>query len=143
MELHGLPETFWLVTKPSPVSELGDVCFPCTVGELMLRTLGGLQADDIVGVYADENQAKEAAKRSLDETAVTPTDALAVEVLVPMLVVPTTNSLAKRALAQAAVEAVRNAVARAEQVGFEHRLKEKVTIGSGPVKLHEVMVLVG
>ena len=69
--------------------------------------------------------------------------ALAVEVLINMLVVPITNSLAKRVLAQAAVEAVRHVVARAEMEGFQHKLVGKVTLGAGPIQLHEVMVLIG
>ena len=74
MELHGLPETFWVVTRPSAVSELADICFPCSVAELMLRTLGGLHVDDIVGVFANETEAQETAKTLLDETSVSPTD---------------------------------------------------------------------
>ena len=59
MEIHGLPETFWVVTKPSPVSELADICFPCTFERLMLQARGGLNEDEIVGIYADEAEATE------------------------------------------------------------------------------------
>ena len=32
MDIQGLPEQFWVVTKPSPVSTLEDICFACTFG---------------------------------------------------------------------------------------------------------------
>ena len=62
-----MPETFWVVTQPSPVSVLEDICFPCTFGRLMLQVRGGLTEDDIVGVYADEDEAKGAAAKLLGE----------------------------------------------------------------------------
>ena len=30
MKTHGLPDQFWIVPKPSPVSTLEDICFACT-----------------------------------------------------------------------------------------------------------------
>jgi hypothetical protein len=143
MNLHGLPEHFWLVTKPSPVSVMGDICFQCTFAQILLQGRGGLHEDDIVGVYADESEAKKAASELLDETPVTSNDSLAVEVLAHLLVVPEADNLSIRALSQAAVEAVQNAVAHAEKNGFQHQLAGKATIGMGPVKLHEATVLVG
>ncbi len=143
MELHGLPETFWVVTKPSPVSDLGDICFPCTYGRLLLQARGGLHEDEIVGIYADETEAKKAATALLDESPVNTTDSLAVEVIVHLLVVPAIDTLTIRDLSQAAVEAVRNAVAHAEQEGFCHKLVGKVTMGAGPVKIHEATVAIG
>jgi hypothetical protein len=74
---------------------------------------------------------------------VTTADSLAVEVLVHLLVVPEIDNLSIRELSQAAVEAVRNAVARAEQDGFQHRLVGKVTMGAGPVQIYEATVVVG
>ena len=47
MKTYGMPEKFWVVTKPSPVSELADVCFPCTFERLLLQGQGGLDEDDI------------------------------------------------------------------------------------------------
>ena len=49
MKIHGMPEKFWVVTTPSPVSELADVCFPCTFERLLLQGRGGLHEDEIVG----------------------------------------------------------------------------------------------
>jgi hypothetical protein len=42
MKIIGLPERFWVVTRPSEGSELVDVCFPCTFGRLLLQGRGGL-----------------------------------------------------------------------------------------------------
>ena len=143
MNIYGLPETFWVVTKPSPVSVMNDICFQCTFAQLLLQGRGGLHEDDIVGVYADEIEAKKAASELLDEVPVTTADSLAVEVLVHLLVVPEADDLSIRALSQAAVEAVQNAVAHADKEGFRHHLAGKATMGMGPVKLHEATVLVG
>ena len=67
MKIHGMPETFWVVTKPSAVSELEDILFACTFGRLLLQGRGGLAEDDIVGVYADEGKARQEATRLLGE----------------------------------------------------------------------------
>ena len=67
MKIHGLPEKFWVVTRPSEVSELVDILFPCTFERLLLQGRGGLTEDEIVGVYADEDEAKEAAAKLLGE----------------------------------------------------------------------------
>ena len=72
MELHGLPENFWVVIKPSPFSGMSDVCFACTFARLMLQTRGGLQEADIIGIFADETEAKEAAKGLLGMNIVPP-----------------------------------------------------------------------
>jgi hypothetical protein len=65
MKVCGMPETFWVVTRPSEVSELVDILFPCTFERLLLQGRGGLTEDEIVGIYADETEAKEAATELL------------------------------------------------------------------------------
>jgi hypothetical protein len=67
MQVHGLPERFWVVTRPSTVSEPGDICFPCTFERLMLQVLGGLREEDIIGIYAEETEAKQSAVKLLGE----------------------------------------------------------------------------
>jgi hypothetical protein len=67
MRIHGLPKEFWVVTRPTPASVLEDILFQCTFGGLMRQALGGLTEDEIVGVYADEDKAKEAAAKLLGE----------------------------------------------------------------------------
>ena len=119
MKIHGLPETFWVITRPTEVSGLADICFSCTFGQLMLQTRGGLEADDIIGIFADEAEAMELAKNLLGEHVVHPQDALALEILVHMMVFPKDKDMTFNALSGAAVEAVENAVRHAEEVGFQ------------------------
>ena len=72
MKTHGLPEQFYIVTKPSPVSTMEDICFACTFERLMLQVRGGLTEDEIVGIYADETEARQAAGRLLGMHPVRP-----------------------------------------------------------------------
>ena len=65
MKTQGLPERFCVVTKPSPGSTLEDILFPCTFERLMLQVRGGLNEDEIVGIFADEAEARQAAARLL------------------------------------------------------------------------------
>jgi hypothetical protein len=65
MKTHGLPETLWFVTSPTPNSELGDICFECDFERFALQIRGGLDEQKIVGVFADEGEAKELAERLL------------------------------------------------------------------------------
>ena len=133
MKIEGLPEKFWVVTKPSPVSTLTDVCFACTFPELMNQVRGGLKEDDIVGIYEDEDDARLAARELLGDFPVRPCDALAVEVVVHVLAIPNSQDMLARDLAKAAAEAVRNALRRAEQEGHEHWLKDRISLGTGEV----------
>ena len=143
MQLHGLPELFWVVTKPSPVSELGDICFQCTYGQLMRQTLGGLHEDDIIAIYADETEAKEQAKALLDDTIVRTSDSLVVEVLVNVVCQPTTKDMTARELSRAVVSAVENAVRHAEKEGYKHQLEGKVAMGVGTVEIHSQTTVFG
>jgi hypothetical protein len=139
MKTHGMPERFWLVTKPSPVSELCDVCFPCTFDGMIRQVRGGLQEDEIVAVYADEGEARKAAERLLGRFPVRPQDALAVEVVVHVMVIPN-EEMAADEMAKAAVEAVSHAVRDAEQRGHRHRLEGRVALGmSETVELRNMM----
>ena len=61
MKIHGLPDQFWVVTRPSEFSTSEDILFPCTFDRLMLQARGGLQEDEIVGIFADEDEARRAA----------------------------------------------------------------------------------
>jgi hypothetical protein len=78
------------------------------------------------------------------EFPVRPEDALTVEIVVHVMVIPKDEAMPARELAQAAVEAVRNAVRRAEKEGHEHRLKDQVTLGmSEVVELRDRIVVTG
>jgi hypothetical protein len=143
MKIHGLPETFWVVTKPNRASELGDICFACTYKQLILQARGGLHEDDIVGIYANEADAKEMAGKLLGKNVVRTSDAILVEVMVTIQVMPTMKDITAKALSLAAVEAVGNAVRKAEQEGFQHRLKNQVAMGVGQVGLDRFLTLLG
>jgi len=144
MKVYGLPEQFWVVTKPSPGAETADICFACTVEGLMRQTRGGLQEDEIVGIYADETEARQAAGRLLGEYPVRPQDAMCAEVLVHVMVTPRSGEMTARELGEAAVEAVRNAVRDAERRGHRHRLADQVSLGvSEVVELHNQLTATG
>jgi hypothetical protein len=143
MNIRGLPEKFWVVTRPSRVSELGDICFQCTFKRLMLQTRGGLHEHEIIGIFSDEAEAKRVARKLLGRNVVRTSDSIMVEVLVNVLMMPMKKNLTARVLARAAAEAVGNAVHKAEQEGFRHRLRGQVTMGAGAVELQSHTTLFG
>ncbi len=57
---------FWIVTRPTPLSELGDICFECTFESLARQIRGGLQEEAIVGMYLEERYARRVAERLLE-----------------------------------------------------------------------------
>ena len=65
MQIVGMPETFWVVTSPTPDSELGDCCFECDFKTYALQIRGGLEVDSIVGIYSDGEAAKDTATKLL------------------------------------------------------------------------------
>ncbi len=65
MQIHGLPEKFWVVTSPSPVSGLGDICFDCDFEGFALQIKGGLETQTIVAIFADGQTAIELAEKLL------------------------------------------------------------------------------
>jgi hypothetical protein len=133
MIIHGLPEQFWVVTKPSPVSQLCDIYFACTFERLLLQGRGGLHENEIKGIYADEDEAKEEAMRLLGECVVRPQDSAFFEVVVNVMVQPKVEELTARELGEAAVDAVQSAIRLAEERGHQHRLGDRVTLGMSEV----------
>lgn len=59
-------EKFWTVTRPSGDSELTDIVFDTTLKDLLQRIKGGLDKDDILGLYDNETEAREFGKRLID-----------------------------------------------------------------------------
>ena len=57
----------WFVTKPRPLSELGDICFSTSWAGLQRQFRGGLEASEIVGVYTTDREALQHAKQLLQE----------------------------------------------------------------------------
>ncbi len=144
MEVHGMPQQFWVVTKPLPVSEPEDVCFPCTFERLLLQGRGGLHEDEIVAIHADEGEARQAALRLLGIYPVRPQDAVFAEVVVNVMVTPNDEEMTAEELGEAAVEAVLNAVHHAEEQGHRYRLKGRVSLGmSEAAELRNLQTMVG
>ena len=143
MEIQGMPEKFWVVTKPSYASEMADICFACTFERLLLQGRGGLREDEIVAIHADEGEATRAAARLLGDHPVRPQDATFAEVVVNVMVTPNDEGMAAKELGKAAVEAVFDAVRLAEKAGFRHRLEGKVAMGAGTVELRNLQTTVG
>ena len=65
-----------------------------------------------------------------------------VEVVVHVQAQPKHEEMKARELANAAVEAVRNAVRKAEEAGFSHRLQGQIVLGAGTVELKNQTVVV-
>ena len=65
MRVVGLPETLWFIVSPTPNSELGDICFECDFERFALQIRGSLDERKIVGIFADEGEAKELAEKLL------------------------------------------------------------------------------
>jgi hypothetical protein len=143
MRIHGVSNTFWVVTRPNRISELGDICFACTFKQLMNQSRGGLHEQDIVGVYADEAEAKRMALKLLGRNIVRTSDSVIVEVVVHVLMTPTKRNMTARVLARAATEAVSNAVHHAEGQGFSHRLGNQVSMGIGEIAVQNHLTLFG
>lgn len=65
MKNSGMPRQFWVVTQPTRASELGDILFSCDFKRFALQIRGGLDVEEIYGIYADEQKATEDARRLL------------------------------------------------------------------------------
>lgn len=58
-------EKLWVVVRPSPTSELGDICFATDAKGLALQFKGGLDPEDIHALYTSRNEAEREAERIL------------------------------------------------------------------------------
>jgi hypothetical protein len=67
MVIVGMPERFWVVTRPTPNSELGDIRFECTFETFALQVRGGLDVGQIVGIYADHDVATTTATKLIED----------------------------------------------------------------------------
>jgi hypothetical protein len=143
MNIHGLSNTFWVVTRPNRVSELGDICFACTFQQFMTQTRGGLHEKEIIGIFADEAEAKRIALKLLGRNVVRISDSIIVEVQVNVLMTPTKRNMTARVLTKAAAEAVGNAVRHAEENGLSHRLRDQVSMGMGEIAVQNHLTLFG
>lgn len=58
-------KSFWVVTRPTAVSTLPDICFKSSPREIGFQFLGGLKPGDVVGFYQSERTAKHLAQSML------------------------------------------------------------------------------
>jgi len=58
-------EKLWVVVRPSPASELGDVCFETDAKGLAMQFKGGLAEGDVHALYTGQDEAEKEAKRIL------------------------------------------------------------------------------
>lgn len=59
-------DRFWMVTDPTPVSELGDICFQTSLEDLVLQIKGGLDLKENPTIFTAQDDARlEARKRLL------------------------------------------------------------------------------
>ena len=71
MKVHGLPDSFTVVTTPTSQSELCDICFDYDFQRFVRLIRGGVD-DEIIGVFADKAEAVEVAKRLLEAVQQSP-----------------------------------------------------------------------
>ncbi len=65
MKVSGMPGQFWVVTTPTRHSTLGDICFLCDFKCFALQIRGGLDEQEIIGIFSGESEAVTEAKRLL------------------------------------------------------------------------------
>ena len=58
--------SLWVVTKPTPYSTMNDICFRVELPKgLYHQFMGGLNPDDVVAFYDNQNSAEEKARHEL------------------------------------------------------------------------------
>ena len=58
---------FWVVTRPTPVSTIGDILFETDARGLILQALGGLKPEDVLLTTSDVNEAQTVAADALQK----------------------------------------------------------------------------
>jgi len=56
-----------IVTKPTPVSTIGDICIHTDIKGLYLQFMGGLKPEEIHGIYTGKQEARRIARWLLSE----------------------------------------------------------------------------
>ena len=59
--------TFWVITKPTPESELTDILMETDISNMMLQSKGGLMDEGIIGVYKNGQKAKMIAQQLIQD----------------------------------------------------------------------------
>jgi len=70
--VYGMPDSFWVVKKPSGGASLKDIMVNFTFTDFMLQTGSGLSSNDLAGIFADEHSAREEAERLLGKNDIPP-----------------------------------------------------------------------
>ena len=60
---YGPDDKFWMVTDPTPESEMGDICFETTLRSLALQLKGGLTIEQNPTIFTDHDAAVAEASR--------------------------------------------------------------------------------
>jgi len=55
---YGPKDAFWMVTNPTPTSELADICFETSLENLALQMKGGLSMDADPTLFTDRAEAE-------------------------------------------------------------------------------------
>ena len=59
--MNKLHTNFWVVTKPTRLSVMEDICFESNFAGMELQYAGGLKYEDIYGIYDTEIEAVKSA----------------------------------------------------------------------------------
>ena len=60
-------EYFWFVTKPTPESNVEDICFSSAVSGIIMQAKGGLMPSDMVGMFKSRGPAARLAEQLIAE----------------------------------------------------------------------------
>jgi len=58
---------FWVVTKPTEFSEIGDIFYESNIADIALQFKGGLNLSDIMLITKSKSKAEKLAKELLDK----------------------------------------------------------------------------
>jgi hypothetical protein len=69
---HDTIKKFWVVTTPTKLSTLNDICFETTVKGMMIQSLGGLKSGEIRGIFKTRDVARIYAEELLHDDVSNP-----------------------------------------------------------------------
>lgn len=59
--------SMWFVTKPTKLSELGDIVFEADIKKIMLQSRGGLDYEDIILITKNQKEAEKKGEELLSK----------------------------------------------------------------------------
>jgi len=66
-KVHDEVGKFWVVTQPSPHSDIQDIVFQTDIMGMRLQFLGGLHQDEVYGFYKTKTKAMSIGKKLLQQ----------------------------------------------------------------------------